>query len=550
MRGSALLVSKATTTARRTARLSALVAVAAGLALAPTTGAAASAAAIPATGIKLPVSSAGAMIDVNGQLWVSDPSSNKVDIFSPTGTLLHQIGGLPGARGLLATTDGSTVEVAESEADAIAEVSTSTYTTTGTWATDACPWSLAWVSGLLAYSFGCDQGDWNSGVATLASPESTPSEMLDRQYSAPKLAGSGTTLAVSQLGQDPGGVITYTVAGDGGATQLASIAPPEGANVAFSPSGSSLLVASYGQTGTVAYDPTSGEHLIGYPGAGSTTATAVSPDGRYVATGFSNYDATINLVDTTTDSAVWTRLMTVPPNDGTTYAGMLADTLTFSANSSEVFGLASFQGVSGVYLFASDLHPTASHLSVKVSKVAAGRKLPVTLTGSAGARVALTATQSGLTPRSVGTVTLPASGRATLTFSSKYSGTLTASFPGNAAQLPSSTHAAYSVASKSKAHPLGGKTRHHVTYYTKLRQVRIKLTTTPGADAAWSGTPQARVHGRWVSGHTVRAHEVDGRGGVYFKKMSKNVKYRVKFTVSKSAFSRGSHVTSAEFELL
>jgi hypothetical protein len=224
--------------------------------------------------------------------------------------------------------------------------------------------------------------------------------------------------------------------------------------------------------------------------------------------------------------------------------------LTFSASSSEVFGLASFQGVSGVYLFASDLHLTASHLSAKVSKVAAGHKLPMTLTGSAGDRVTLTATQSGEMAHTVGTVTLPASGRATLTFSSKYSGTLTASFAGNAAQLPTSTHAAYTVASKSKAHPIGGKTRHHVTYYKKLSQVRIKLTTTPGADAAWSGTPQARVHGRWVSGRAVHAHEVDGHGGVYFKKMTKNVKYRVKFTVSKSAFSRGSHVTSAVFELL
>jgi hypothetical protein len=167
------------------------------------------------------------MIDVNGQLWVSDPSSNQVDVFSPTGTLLHQIGGLPGAWGLLATPDSTTVEVAESQADGIAAVSTSTYATTGTWTTDGCPSSLAWVTGLLAYSFGCDPQQDTSGVATVASPGATPVEMLDHQYMSPQLAGSGTTLAVSGLGLTPGSVITYTVASDGGATQLASIQPPE-----------------------------------------------------------------------------------------------------------------------------------------------------------------------------------------------------------------------------------------------------------------------------------------------------------------------------------
>jgi hypothetical protein len=529
-----------------------LVALAAGFALAPMTGATAAvtAAARPANGLKLPLASAGAMLDIKGQLWVSDPDRNRVDVFSSTGRLLHGITDLPGARGLLESSDGSTVEVAESDASAVSEVSTSTYTTIGSWTTDGCPSSLAWVNGFLAYSFGCDAGADTSGVATIATPSSTPTEIINSEYSAPQLAGYGTTLAVSRLGLTPGSVVTYTIADDGTATQLASFEPETGANVAFSPTGTSLLAADYTKSGAVAYSPTTGTQQIAYPGTGATTAVAESPDGHYIATGFSNYSATVNLVNTSSDSTVWSRLLTEPPNSGTTYAGLLPNTLTFSANSAEVFGLASFQGLTGVYLFASDLHPSATHISVTVAKVAAGRKLPVKVSGTPGTHVTLTATVAGTTtPRTVKSLTLPSSGHAKLTFASKFSGKLVATIAGDAAHLPSTAHANYTVGSHSVAKVLGGHKSHGVTYYTQLSQVQVLLTTTPKSDTEYSATTQAFRNGHWASFPKLTGNESNGRGGVYFSSMNTNVRYRVKFSVPNSSFNRGSHATSGVFEL-
>jgi hypothetical protein len=556
VRGFTLFGSETTASAKRTAQWSVLVALAAAMALAPAASAGAAAKASvtaavrPANGIELPIPSAGAMLDIGGQLWVSDPTQSRVDVFSSTGKLLHTIKDLPGALGLLETTDGSTVEVAESTADAVAEISTSTYATNGTtWATESCPWSLAWANGFLAYSYGCNPDQNTSGVATQAAPSATPTEILTHQYSSAQLAGSGATLAVSGQGLDPGSVITYTIGDDGTATQLASFSPDEGANVTFSPNGTALLDAAYSDNGAIAYDPTTGEQQIAYPGPGGAVAVAESPNGNYIATGFSGYGGTVNLVNTSTDSAVWTRSLTEPPNSGTTYAAMLPNTLTFSANSSEVFGLASFVGLTGIYLFASDLHPIVSHVSVKVGKVPAGHKLPVTLTGTPHARVTLTAIIPGVLPHHLPAVTLPSSGHAKLKFTSRIDGVLDVAVAGDAGHLPAKAHAKYTVGSRSVAKILGGHKSHGVTYYTKLSQVRVRLRTTPKSDTEYFVITQAFRNGHWASFPKLSGNEVNGQGGVYFTSMNRDVKYRVKFRVPTSEANRGSHVMSGEFEL-
>jgi WD40 repeat protein len=534
-----------------------LVAIAATMALAPTTSAGATAKAAvtaavrPANGIKLPIPSAGAMLDVGGQLWVSDPTQSRVEVFSTTGKLLHTIKDLPGALSLLESTNGATIEVSESTADAVAEISTSTYATTGTtWATEGCPWSLAWANGFLAYSYGCNPDQFTSGVATQATPSATPTEILTGEYSSAQLAGSGTTLAVSGQGETPGSVATYTIADGGTATSLAAFSPEEGANVAFSPNGASLLAAAYSDNGATAYDPNTGEQQIAYPGPGGAVAVAEAPNSHYIATGFSGYGGTVNLVNTSSDSTVWTRSLTEPPNSGTTYAAMIPNTLTFSSNSSEVFGLAQFVGLTGIYLFASDLHPADSRVSIKVAKVPAGHKLPVTLTGTPGASVTLTATVGGVLPaRKVATKTLPSSGHVKLKLSLKFDGILYAAVIGDAAHLPAKAHTKYTVGSRSVAKTLGGHRSHGVTLYTKLSQVRVELKTTPKSSTEYFVKTQAWRNGHWSSFPTLSGNEVNGRGGVYFSSMNKNVIYRVKFRVPTSDISRGSHVTSGEFEL-
>jgi hypothetical protein len=344
-------------------------------------------------------------------------------------------------------------------------------------------------------------------------------------------------------------VSTYDVATNGTYTTLASFEPDESADITFTPNGSSLLTAAYSDNAAVAINPNTGAQQIAYSGPGSATAVAVSPNGRYVATGSSSYTATVNLVDTTTDSVVWTRLLTEPPNGDTTYAEMFPDTMTFAANSAEVFGLASFLGETGIYLFASDIHPVASHLTVKISEVAPGHKLPVTITGPAGAHVTLTAQRSGAPARSLGSVTLPSSGHTSLSFASTFSGTLTAAIAGDAGHFPASTKVAYTVGSRSRAYVLGGHKRHHVTYYKKLGQVRILLSTTPAGTALFTATPQELIGGHWRSARTLQAHEISGKGGIYFRSMRDNVRTRVRFVVKSSTSSRGSHVTSGVFVL-
>jgi hypothetical protein len=544
-------VISSTTSGRlyRAARWSVLAAVAGTLALTPMSGANASAAAVTAHGIKLPVSSVGAVIDVNNQLWVSDPSDSVVDVFSTAGTLLHKIIDLPGAYGLTKDPDGVSVDVAESSASAIAQVSTSSYTVAGSVTTDTCPWSLAWVNSRLAYSWGCQPDQDTAGVASLASFSSAPVELLSNQYTPPRLAAAGTTLAVADIGLDPGDVSTYTVASDGTYTTLASISPPESADVAFMPNGTSLVTAAYSDSAGVAFNPNTGAQQIAYPGPGSTRSVAVSPNGRYVATGFSGFSTTINLVDTTTDSVVWTRAMTGGAADSGSFAEMLPGSITFSPDSTEVFGVGSFAPEPGLYLFASDIHPTASHVAVKVPEVPAGHKLVATVTGSAGEHVALTAQATGGSAHSVGSVTVPSSGHTTFTFSSTFSGTLTATINGDAGHFPATAKTTYSVGSRSHATDLGGRKHHHVTYYTRLSQVRILLTTTPAGDATYSATPQELIGRHWRTGKTYTFHEVNGHGGVYFKEMQDNVRTRVKFVVKAGSASRGSHVTSGVFVL-
>ncbi|CAM5356938.1 hypothetical protein GCM10010266_31340 [Streptomyces griseomycini] len=242
--------------------------------------------------IVLPVTSHWQTLVDSRHVYVSAPGQDAVVATDHNGQVIRTVEGLDGARGMTQTADESRLYVALPEADAIAEIDTTTLTETRRFptGTDTEPENLAFAGGRLWFSYQATVFD--GGIGSVAVAETTPTVDLDDNpvwYGKPRLASS--------------------------------------------PGAPDRLVAaeSAGGAGMRVYDVASGsaEEIAHTDGVGDVEDLAVAPDGRsaITANGGTYYHQRWALPDLaeegTYDTGAYPNAVSIAP-DGTVAAGVRA----------------------------------------------------------------------------------------------------------------------------------------------------------------------------------------------------------------------------------
>lgn len=186
--------------------------------------------------IVLPVVSHWQTLADTDHVYVSSPGDNAVVATDHNGQVIKVVDGLDGARGMSLTADDSTLYVALPEADAIAEIDTTTLTEVRRFptGTDTEPESLALAGGGLYFSYQATL--FNGGIGSISIADAEPVVGLDDNavwYSKPRLASSpaapdrlvavdsdGPDMRVYDVGTGTAQEIAYTT-GVGAAEDLA-----------------------------------------------------------------------------------------------------------------------------------------------------------------------------------------------------------------------------------------------------------------------------------------------------------------------------------------
>ncbi|MET7296532.1 hypothetical protein ABZS79_31240 [Streptomyces griseoloalbus] len=143
--------------------------------------------------IVLPVTSHWQTLADSRHVYVSAPGQDTVVATDHNGQVIKTVEGLDGARGMTLTADESHLYVALPEADAIAEIDTTTLTETRRFLTgaDTEPENVALAGGRLWFSYQATVFD--GGIGSVAVAETTPAVDLDDNpvwYGKPRLASS------------------------------------------------------------------------------------------------------------------------------------------------------------------------------------------------------------------------------------------------------------------------------------------------------------------------------------------------------------------------
>jgi YVTN family beta-propeller protein len=181
----------------------------------------------------------------NGHVFIS--AGNVVLVFDGS-ALVKTIAGQPGADGLLASSDGSTLYVADRAASRISLIDTTTLTETTTYTTAGCPANLTASATRLFYSYGCLGSSNASGLGSVALADGSDNQVVNSiagsfTYLPAHLSAAGDHLAVIDDGISPATISTFTITG-GALTQQATYSGATGRSISLSPDGS--LVA-FGQ---------------------------------------------------------------------------------------------------------------------------------------------------------------------------------------------------------------------------------------------------------------------------------------------------------------
>lgn len=219
-----------------------------------------------------------------------------LDLEGEVSTVLHD---LPGAADMVLSSDGSTLYVALSEADAVAAIDTESLKETARYSTGAttCPTHLARVGDVLWFGYGCRTGEGQLGSLTVTNGEPVVALGQEGPYmleEPPVLAARPDApdgpLITGELGQTPGLVREYRLDGNTAVLEHYTTNGGEGEvdDVAVTPDGSRALVASGYPDHVTALSTTDLSAVATYETGFSSIAVELSPDGAYVATGIQN----------------------------------------------------------------------------------------------------------------------------------------------------------------------------------------------------------------------------------------------------------------------
>jgi len=238
--------------------------------------------------------------EAHGHLFFSPGSGGSVVYVTDlAGQSVTSLSSLAGATGLAMSPDGATVYVAASAAGSISAIDTTTLAVSSVATGLSCPTWLAYAGGKLWFSSGCTA---NSGTFAGFDPTGTPITTTPAPggttfYYAPHLSGGAGTL-VATGSTEPASQVSYDVSGDGPTQLAANSSLCQGAfgSVAVSPDGAHVAVAC-GYPYQVAMAKTSDFSVENYYSPASSSpypdAAAFSPDGKFLATGFSQYNPNV-----------------------------------------------------------------------------------------------------------------------------------------------------------------------------------------------------------------------------------------------------------------
>lgn len=224
---------------------------------------------------------------VHKRVFISDPAGGKVVVADYSGTVIAKIDSLPGVTGLELSADSATLYAAVPGSDAIVAIDTAALAVSARYATGGGtdPKFPALVGGKLWFGYG-SAGRGHIGSLDLSGAEPVVALEQDTDgtwYAAPTLAstpGAPDVLAAGIQTQSPTDLAVYDVA-SGAAVRTASTST-NGANMhdlALSPDGTQLVVASGAPYVHQAYSTTDLAPTIAYPSDAYPNAVDIAPDG-------------------------------------------------------------------------------------------------------------------------------------------------------------------------------------------------------------------------------------------------------------------------------
>ncbi|MFD5450800.1 hypothetical protein [Streptomyces sp. NPDC127100] len=393
---------------------------------------------------------------VHDRVFVSDPDGGSVVVTDYEGTVVQRITAEEGAAGLVLSADSSSLYVALSTADAIAEIDTATLTETNRYPTgaDTSPQTLAMAGGKLwfGYAVGSSGGIGSLDVASPA-PVATLVPSGRYWYYAPSLASSPAdpdVLVAGEEGVSPATLAVYGTA-DGGLQKRTERLFTSSPSISYL---NDFAVTADGQNIVVAANNPYDHQIVRLSDLSSNgsysswqfpNAVAVAADGT-VATG-----ATDDFVKTYRPGSTWPAFREYAVND------LQRDGLAWAPDENRLFAIT---GLS--YGSAPTLHvlPDAGKLDTTLSleAPATSRKgKDLTVTGRlsaaeplpAGTTVEVTRTDAEHpTGTPVGTFPVAAvTGEFTFTESPRDTGdiTYTATYAGDGGHLPATAQATVTI---------------------------------------------------------------------------------------------------------
>jgi YVTN family beta-propeller protein len=523
------------------------IALAGGILAVPVT--AANAGALPYTARVTPEASltaANSITSAGGHLFVAD--TNAVLVFNAAGGLETTIASVFGATSITAAPDGATVYVAESSSAKIATIDVATLTKTAEVTVSACPSSLAVTATTVFYSSGCatvgsiNHVDRGTGTAhDLATPDVTGI------YDAPVLKTDGTTLYSLEYFGDlnawplTGSTLGTVVNGPSGIQQT-----PD-----WAVGGGRIVITNMNIYGYTMFDASTLSKVADLPAAAYPRTVAVTPNGATIVGGLQNGDVFWTFNAATAAATGQTPLAAANTNVWPAGGGV-----AFSADGSIAYMIGKEWTGDGVYHYSLIAASLGAHSSTSVSVAVTqalryGAATTVTVTGTPNMTADVAVTSDGATTHY--NVALGATGRSALKLVKPYSGTITATVPGDFTHTGYLSNAvAYRIPSAmSVAMTKGHKTIRGIVYYAKASYAKQAVRILAPAVGRTVTAILWRASGsRWIKRQVATLRTTSaGYVFTYLVSATKGVSYKITYSFRGDTFNGGNTGTTRVFRI-